>query len=62
MFHVSQSLPKRDVDRIEPEYLTEAKIRSRERENLFAVLTKASWKIKSVDEAYHFEFPDGKMG
>jgi DNA-binding NtrC family response regulator len=41
----------RDVDRAEPEYQTEAEMRRRERENMFAVLTKASWKIKGVDGA-----------
>src|SRR4029077_12484124 len=40
------SLGPRDVDQIEPEYLTEAEMRRRERENIFAVLQKASWKIK----------------
>jgi DNA-binding NtrC family response regulator len=45
------SFAPRDVDRAEPEYLTEAEMRRRERENTFAVLTKASWKIKGVDGA-----------
>jgi DNA-binding NtrC family response regulator len=45
------SLGPRDVDQIEPEYLTEAEMRRRERENIFAVLQKASWKIKGVDGA-----------
>ena len=45
------SLGQRDVDQAEPEYLTEAEMRRRERENIFAVLTKASWKIKGVDGA-----------
>jgi DNA-binding NtrC family response regulator len=44
-------LGPRDVDQAEPEYLTEAEMRRRERENLFAVLMKASWKIKGVDGA-----------
>jgi transcriptional regulator with GAF, ATPase, and Fis domain len=33
------------------EYLTEADMRRRERENLFAVLQKAAWKIKGVNGA-----------
>ena len=41
----------RDVDQAEPEHLTEAEMRRRERENIFAVLQKASWKIKGVDGA-----------
>jgi DNA-binding NtrC family response regulator len=45
------SFGPRDVDQAEPEYLTEAEMRRRERENIFAVLTKASWKIKGVDGA-----------
>jgi DNA-binding NtrC family response regulator len=45
------SLRPLDVDQAEPEYLTEAEMRRRERENLFAVLMKASWKIKGVDGA-----------
>jgi transcriptional regulator with GAF, ATPase, and Fis domain len=45
------SLGPRDVDQAEPEYLTEAEMRRRERENIFAVLQKASWKIKGVDGA-----------
>ena len=35
----------------EPEYLTEAEMRRRERENLFAVLQKARWKIKGTHGA-----------
>ena len=38
-------------DEVEPEYLTEAEMRRRERENLFAVLQKTGWKIKGVDGA-----------
>jgi transcriptional regulator with GAF, ATPase, and Fis domain len=38
-------------DQAEPEYLTEAEMRRRERENLFTVLQKAAWKIKGVDGA-----------
>jgi transcriptional regulator with GAF, ATPase, and Fis domain len=33
------------------EYLTEAEMRRRERENLFVVLQKTGWKIKGVDGA-----------
>jgi DNA-binding NtrC family response regulator len=40
-----------DGDEVEPEYLTDAEMRRRERENLFVVLRKASWKIKGVDGA-----------
>jgi DNA-binding NtrC family response regulator len=40
-----------DVDQAEPGYLTESEMRRRERENLFAVLQKAGWKIKGVDGA-----------
>jgi transcriptional regulator with GAF, ATPase, and Fis domain len=40
-----------DIDQLEPEYLTEAEMRRRERENLFAVLQKSSWKIKGVNGA-----------
>jgi DNA-binding NtrC family response regulator len=45
------SFGMRDVDQVEPEYLTEAEMRRRERENIFVVLQKASWKIKGVDGA-----------
>jgi DNA-binding NtrC family response regulator len=38
-------------DGAEPEYLTDAEMQRRERENLFAVLQKTSWKIKGVDGA-----------
>jgi transcriptional regulator with GAF, ATPase, and Fis domain len=41
----------RDGDQAEPEYLTESEMRRRERENVFAVLQKAGWKIKGVDGA-----------
>jgi transcriptional regulator with GAF, ATPase, and Fis domain len=40
-----------DKDKPEPEYLTEAEIRRRERENILAVLQKTGWKIKGVDGA-----------
>jgi transcriptional regulator with GAF, ATPase, and Fis domain len=36
---------------VEPEYVTESEMRRRERENLFAVLQKARWKVKGVDGA-----------
>jgi DNA-binding NtrC family response regulator len=45
------SFGPRDIDQAESEYLTESELRRRERENLFAVLQKASWKIKGVDGA-----------
>jgi transcriptional regulator with GAF, ATPase, and Fis domain len=41
----------RNGDQAEPEYLTESEMRRRERQNLFAVLQKAGWKIKGVDGA-----------
>ena len=40
-----------DVDQAEPEYLTEVELRRLERQNLFAVLQKAGWKIKGTDGA-----------
>jgi DNA-binding NtrC family response regulator len=36
---------------VEQEFLTDAEMRRRERENLFAVLRKTGWKIKGVDGA-----------
>jgi DNA-binding NtrC family response regulator len=45
------SFGSRDVEQAEPEYVTEVEMRRRERENIFAVLQKASWKIKGVDGA-----------
>jgi DNA-binding NtrC family response regulator len=59
-FDLSVSVP--DLDRFEPvdrdgiagveqEFLTDAEMRRRERENLFAVLRKTGWKIKGVDGA-----------
>jgi DNA-binding NtrC family response regulator len=39
------------IDQLEPEYLTEAEMRRRERENLFAALQKSGWKIKGVNGA-----------
>jgi transcriptional regulator with GAF, ATPase, and Fis domain len=38
-------------DEVEAEFLTDAEIRHRERENLFVVLQKTGWKIKGVDGA-----------
>jgi DNA-binding NtrC family response regulator len=40
-----------DREGAEQEFLTEAEMRRRERENLFAVLRKTGWKIKGVDGA-----------
>jgi transcriptional regulator with GAF, ATPase, and Fis domain len=40
-----------DKDKPEPEYLTEAEIRRRERNNILAVLQKTGWKIKGPDGA-----------
>jgi DNA-binding NtrC family response regulator len=40
-----------DVNQAEPEYFTEVELRRRERENLFAVLQKAGWKIKGAGGA-----------
>jgi len=45
------SFGPRDVDQVEPEYLTESEMRHRERKNLFAVLQKAGWRIRGVDGA-----------
>jgi len=45
------SFGSRPPDEAEPEYLTEAEIRRRERQNVFAVLQKACWKIKGVNGA-----------
>jgi transcriptional regulator with GAF, ATPase, and Fis domain len=67
--HVTSFVPP-DDDQTEPEYLTELEMRHRERENLFAVLQKADWKIKGADgaaellggKAHHLDFPDGKDG
>jgi DNA-binding NtrC family response regulator len=49
----SEPMPFEPVDHegIEQEFLTEAEMRRRERENLFAVLRKTGWKIKGVDGA-----------
>lgn len=45
------SLRQQDSDQAEPEYLTELEMRRRERENLFAVLQKAGWKVKGINGA-----------
>jgi DNA-binding NtrC family response regulator len=45
------SFERVDVNQPELEYLTEPEIRRRERENLFAVLQKTSWKIKGANRA-----------
>ena len=41
----------RAADDTEPEFLTEAELQQRERENLLIVLEKANWKIKGADGA-----------
>jgi transcriptional regulator with GAF, ATPase, and Fis domain len=45
------SFERMDVNQPEREYLTEPEIRRRERENLFTVLQKTSWKVKGTDGA-----------
>jgi DNA-binding NtrC family response regulator len=40
-----------DRNGVEQEFLTDAEMRRRERENLFSVLRKTGWKIKGVDGA-----------
>jgi DNA-binding NtrC family response regulator len=45
------SFGSEDGVEVESEYLTDAEMRRRERENLFAVLQKTGWKIKGVDGA-----------
>src|ERR1700751_8715 len=45
------SLEPRNVLQAEAEFLTESEMRRRERENLFAVLQKAGWKVKGVNGA-----------
>ena len=40
-----------DSNEAEQDFLTDAEMRRRERENLFAVLRKTGWKIKGVDGA-----------
>jgi transcriptional regulator with GAF, ATPase, and Fis domain len=41
----------KQVDQVESELVTEAEMRRRERENVFAVLQKTNWKIKGADGA-----------
>jgi len=45
------SFRSEDGGEVESEYLTDAEMRRRERENLFAVLQKTGWKIKGADGA-----------
>jgi DNA-binding NtrC family response regulator len=45
------SIASQDVHQVEPQYLTEPEMRRRERQNLFAVLQKAGWRIKGADGA-----------
>jgi transcriptional regulator with GAF, ATPase, and Fis domain len=45
------SLRSQAADDVELEYLTDAEMRRRERENLFIVLQKTGWKIKGVNGA-----------
>ena len=45
------SFALREVDQAEPEYLSDLELRRRERQNLFAVLQKAGWKIKGAGGA-----------
>jgi len=45
------SFERMDVNQPEPEYLTESEMCHRKRQNLFAVLQKAGWKIKGADGA-----------
>ena len=49
----SDPTPFEPVERegVDQEFLTEAEMRRRERENLFAVLRRTGWKIKGVDGA-----------
>jgi transcriptional regulator with GAF, ATPase, and Fis domain len=43
------ALKQTSDEREEAEFLTEAEMRHRESENLFAVLQKTGWKIKGAD-------------
>jgi transcriptional regulator with GAF, ATPase, and Fis domain len=43
--------PRRHGDAQSPEFLTEAEMRERERENLMAVLEKTGWKVRGPDGA-----------
>jgi len=45
------SLEPRNVVQAQPDFLTESEMRRRERENVFAVLQKAGWKVKGVNGA-----------
>jgi len=45
------SVESQDVDQVELQYLTEPEMRRRERENLFAALQMAGWRIKGADGA-----------
>ena len=47
----SKSQPGESGDKARHEFLTEAEMLLRERENLGAVLDKANWKIKGADGA-----------
>ena len=51
----ASSVPARRAARAagdtEPEFLTEAELQRRERENLLIILEKANWKIKGTDGA-----------
>lgn len=47
----SSRVTPQGVNRPEPEFLTEAEIQRRERENLLSVLQKTNWKIKGADGA-----------
>jgi DNA-binding NtrC family response regulator len=48
------SVERLEINRPEPEILTEPEIRRRECENLFALLEKTGWKIKGADGAAEF--------
>ena len=41
----------REASDTKPEFLTEAELQRRERENLLIILEKANWKIKGADGA-----------
>jgi transcriptional regulator with GAF, ATPase, and Fis domain len=45
---VPASLTAREASDTEPEFLTEAELQRRERENLQVILEKAHWKIKGA--------------
>jgi len=48
---ISVAKIERNGNEAEPEFLTEAEIQRRERENLLLVLEKSNWKIKGADGA-----------